>query len=90
MTSNPWSYNAQGYAMVPDLQTPDTGNAVPSAGSYPAMPNDYGLGDQTGAIQGSAANPNYQNQPLTVTVPDTASRGFNPWSLTGESNARGK
>lgn len=86
MASNPWTYNSQGYANVPELQKPDTGNAVPSGSAYPAMANDYGLG----AIQGSAANPNYQNQPLTVTVPDTASRGFNPWSLTGESNARGK
>lgn len=56
---------------------------------YPAMQNSYGLGD-TGPTPGTASNPNYLTQPMSVTMPDSSSRGFNPWSLQGESNARGR
>lgn len=59
--------------------------------SYPATTNDYGLGStQSQPVAGSASNPTYGGQPITLTVPDTSSRGFNPWSLSGEANARGK
>lgn len=64
-------------------------NYAGDASQYPAMANAYGLG-QSQPIPGAASNPGYLSQPITVTVPDTASRGFNPWSLTGEANARGK
>ena len=56
---------------------------------YPAMSNAYGLGQQVDPMAGAASNPDYATNPITVPVPDTASRGFNPWSLTGEANARG-
>lgn len=55
--------------------------------AYPAYGNDYGLGS---AIPGSASNPDYGTAPVTITMPDASSRGFNPWSLQGESIARGK
>lgn len=58
---------------------------------YPALPNEYGLGDTSqfqGAVPGSQSNPSYMTSPLSTTVPDSGSRGFNPWSLLGESNAR--
>lgn len=69
------------------------GNYGGDASAYPAMQNSYGLGNmgqQPSAIPGSASNPSYQTQPINITMPDSGSRGFNPWSLQGESNARGK
>lgn len=47
--------------------------------SYPAMANSYGLGTQPAST--SQVNPNQSG------VADT-SRGFNPWSLSGEAMAR--
>lgn len=76
-----------------------TGQYDPSsASSYPTYPNDAGVGSQapfsgstqtpTTPMAGSSSNPGYLAQSINVQVPDTSSRGFNPWSLTGESNAR--
>ncbi len=59
------------------------------ANAYPAMANSYGIGQQPQAVPGQASNPSFQAQPLTQTMPDSGSRGFNPWSLAGESNSRG-
>lgn len=59
--------------------------------NYPAMPNGFGLGLQQPSIpQNYASSPGFMSQPLNTTMPDSGSRGFNPWSLQGESNARGK
>lgn len=99
--ANPWNQtlaqdNAAGQqALANSAQTTNIANqqmgAMGDGSSYPAMTNAYGLGSQeSSAIPGSASNPGFGAQPISLTVPDTASRGFNPWSLTGESNARGK
>lgn len=73
-----------------------------SGSGYPAYTNSYGLGstpqppagaggqDQSAVSQGMASNPDYLKDALTASAQSVASRGFNPWSLTGESNARGK
>lgn len=92
---NPWAVQAgQDTATAQGLQMggqQGAQNAIDMMGQYPAMTNSYGLGgQQSPAVPGSASNPAFGAQPITVTVPDTASRGFNPWSLTGEANARGK
>lgn len=50
--------------------------------SYPALPNDYGLGDTSGS-SGATQQNNLTQQPGYQ-----SSHGFNPWSLMGESNAR--
>lgn len=65
------------------------GQYAGDANAYPAMANSYGIGNTTGAVPGQAAGPGYAQQPLNITMPDSGSRGFNPWSLQGESNARG-
>lgn len=54
--------------------------------AYPTLPNDYNLGSQ---IQQQADASTSSNKG-SVTVPpgQESSRGFNPWSLIGESNAR--
>ncbi len=65
------------------------GNYAGDANAYPTMSNAYGIGQQPSAVPGQAAAPSFQAQPLTTTMPDSGSRGFNPWSLAGESNARG-
>lgn len=52
--------------------------------SYPALPNDYGLGDTTSST-GAATS---QSKNLTQAPGMASSHGFNPWSLMGESNAR--
>lgn len=63
---------------------------------YPAYGNQYGLGGQISppSSTGASTSPTPpQNggasQGVTANVPDTSSRGFNPWSIQGESNARG-
>lgn len=68
-----------------------------SGQSYPTMTNSYGLGQMAsaaanpvGAVTGSASAPSFAANPVTSVVPDASSRGFNPWSLTGEALARGK
>ncbi len=53
-------------------------------GGYPAMANSYGLGSQP-ALQ--SAMTTSTNAPKTNDI-STASQGFNPWSMIGESNAR--
>lgn len=104
--SNPFaSSTAQMQSQVPDMQARSNDRVTQmygklnsfdqnSSGSqYPAMQNAYGLGgpmDQPEAVPGTASNPNYMEEGLTTTMPDSGSRGFNPWSLTGEANARGK
>jgi hypothetical protein len=55
--------------------------------SYPAMANDYGLG-QAQAAPGAASSPSFGATDISVTVPDASSRGFNPWSLQGEALSR--
>lgn len=60
---------------------------------YPAFSNDFGLGAPITPVAqptpGAQSNPGYLDQPINVNVPDSSGRGFNPWSLQGESNARG-
>lgn len=88
MASNPWSYNTDGTAVVsPINNNPDTGGITPDSSTYPAMANDYGLGSQSAPGNASAAN--YATQPVTLNLPDTNSKGLNPFSIQGESNARG-
>lgn len=61
---------------------------------YPAYGNQYGLGGQisppssTGAPANAAQSDYGGGQGVTMNVPDTSSRGFNPWSIQGESNSR--
>lgn len=70
--------NGQISAMGGTPQTdPSTGSA------YPAMANAYGLGSQSNVGAGVGS------QPINVSMPDTSTRGANPWSLVGESNSRG-
>lgn len=57
---------------------------------YPAMQNSYGIGAPVGgSIPGNASAQGFGAKPITNNATDSASRGFNPWSLSGESNARG-
>lgn len=39
-------------------------------------------------IPGNASDPNYAVNSLSAAVSDSGSRGFNPWSMQGEANAR--
>lgn len=72
-----------------DTRIAQAQNTAQMNSAYPAFGNQYGLG---GALpsggQPSAAMSDYSGQGVTVNVPDTSSRGFNPWSIQGESNAR--
>lgn len=81
--------NAQTMGVM-DSQIGAYGGTPSSTSTYPTMTNSYGLGTSSAPVVGSASNPSFNGQPITVDVPDTSSRGFNPWSLTGEANARGK
>ena len=81
-----------------------TPGAPSSQGSYPAMTNQYGLGSTPtpqGPAPGAspslaspapmAAAPTSNDQAvnsLTSAITDSGSKGMNPWSLQGESNAR--
>lgn len=77
--------------MVMQQQQQMLDNYSGNGSAYPAMSNAFGLGSsQSTPIPGSASNPGYGSQPISITVPDSSSRGFNPWSLTGEANSRGK
>ncbi len=99
-SSNPWSSmgaqdqmaqtqgTQQANQNVNNLQG-QMANYAGNANAYPTMSNSYGIGEQPSAVPGQAAGPSFQTQPLNVTMPDSGSRGFNPWSLSGESNARG-
>lgn len=93
-TNNPWSGLGASPAAEKSpwesLDPSSAGNALMGAlqsAGYPAMPNQFGLGQ--GAVPGTASNPNYMTQKLTSPPGNESSRGFNPWSLMGESNARG-
>lgn len=81
--TNPWGNAAGGGGATPQ------GPAAPGGdqGGYPTMANDYGLG-QTSPTPGSSSNPGFAQQDISVTVPDSGSRGFNPWSLSGEALSR--
>lgn len=76
---------------------------------YPAMPNEYNLGNQSqnqlnsqattapaagttnqSMGQQSGGQPVAPSQPLTQQAGSESSRGFNPWSLIGESIARSR
>ncbi len=72
---------------------------------YPAMANDYGLGSQQQMTQSQPVTYGQSQQgmtpqpggqavqpmaPLTQQAGSESSRGFNPWSLIGESIARGR
>lgn len=67
-------------------------------GGYPAMQNPYGLGSVVGGgtsgggtpTPGSASAPSFNTTPVTSNqaATDSSSRGFNPWSMQGEANAR--
>ena len=69
---------------------PVGGNSAGSSNggaSYPAMQNAYGLGSTpSGAGMGSGSG---GSSPINISLPDTSTRGANPWSFQGESNARG-
>jgi hypothetical protein len=61
------------------------------SGAYPSFPNSGGFGSQnpfagTPEEQGKPSMnvPSQNSSPL----PDSGSRGFNPWSLEGEANVR--
>lgn len=81
------------------LQSQYSGMGGTSApGAYPTYQNSFGLGSgapmgqaapPAAATPGAASNPSYMAEPLTTAQPDASSRGFNPWSLAGESNSRG-
>ncbi len=62
---------------------------------YPSYPNQFGLGSQnpnsgfgTPTPQSGDSGTAFASTPITVNTPDTTSRGANPWSFIGESNAR--
>ena len=58
-------------------------------GGYPAMQNSFGLGAQVGPVAGAQSGQDYMTTPISQGTPDSSSRGFNPWSLTGEALSRG-
>jgi hypothetical protein len=53
--------------------------------AYPTFANPYGVGSQTPF--GSPAQTS-TDKSATTANPAAANRGFNPWSMIGESNAR--
>lgn len=85
-TTSAWSQQQASAAATgtPAASTPQSGS------SYPAYSNPYGLGSPVTATPTSqpAGGNAYSAQGVTVNIPDTSSRGLNPWSLMGESNAR--
>lgn len=99
VATNAWSYlsadpNAPKGGGQSQMGMPTPPEMLPTGGGYPAMANDYGLGQgtpqQPQAFAGSAAGPDYLQKPLTLNIDNSSSRGFNPWSTVGESNARGR
>lgn len=60
---------------------------------YPAYPNAFGIGGDMNAqgVVGNAAQSQIgtPNAPITLDLADTGSRGGNPWTFSGEANARG-
>lgn len=78
---------SQGGVMAPGPTAP--------AGTYPAMQNSFGLGSPptpaaapTPAPTNGASDPNFAVKSLSTAVSDSGSKGFNPWSMQGEANAR--
>lgn len=76
------------------MQSQAFGGASQSS-AYPSYPNSYGLGSQNPMSGYQPAAPTQAAPMLGSTAPapttstvDPSSRGFNPWSLQGESNAR--
>lgn len=78
-------------------------NSTPAGSTYPTMANSYGLGTQgtapaastatpspttSTASPGNPSSPDYATEQLASAVSDSGSRGFNPWSMIGESNSR--
>lgn len=61
------------------------GQFAPQANSYPALPNAYGLGQVQQQPQDPYAQQKQQQQNQMMA---DSSRGFSPWSISGESNAR--
>lgn len=101
--SNPWDSMASGDQAAQSSMTQQAqmnqaslngqltsmGGTPSSSGSggYPAMANAYGIGSSTsGAGAGSDSS---GSSPINISMPDTSTRGTNPWSYQGESNARG-
>lgn len=58
-------------------------NQYGAATGYPSYPNQAGLGTQVPFAPQPPTSPT-----TTSGDPGATSRGFNPWSLTGEANAR--
>lgn len=95
--NNPWTQISQqdsaaqvsGTQAATQMQSQisDQMSSMQNDGSqYPALQNQWGLG----STPGSASAPSYGAAPVTINMPDSGSRGFNPWSMQGEANARGK
>jgi hypothetical protein len=66
---------------------------APLSYQYPSYPNAAGLGSQDPTSGSSTVDATGVSSPssmnaITVTTPDTTSRGANPWSFTGEANNR--
>lgn len=93
---NPWEMNPYAGQMQADQSaigaaTTSAQNRVTSLGNqmgnynqestYPAYPNQYGLG--------APINPP-KAEPIPNQANPNALQGANPWSLIGESNARGE
>ncbi len=57
----------------------------PAAGS---MGGGTPTGPSIGATPGNLSDPSFATKALSQAVSDSGSRGFNPWSMQGESNAR--
>lgn len=77
---------AAGIAMTSQPSAPKPQQAMGGT-SYPTMANDYGLGQGAESLDPASSEGGMQ-KPITVNMNDTSSKGFNPWSMMGESNAR--
>lgn len=90
--NNPWDIPGMGSGQAPNSQ------GGLGAGAYPTFSNPYGIGSQNPfgaqggptdqAIPGALAGTNYMEKPISEDKPQTASIGFNPWSMSGEATAR--
>jgi hypothetical protein len=72
-------YNGQ----IANAQSKLDGMAAESA-AYPTFSNPYGIGSQQPFGSASSST----DKSASTANPAAANRGFNPWSLVGESNAR--
>lgn len=89
--SNPWAGMAERDHDPPPTTNLDTANNA--ASQIPSLMN--GLSDKMNSLQSQlSAYPTFPNpsgigsQNYGQAQPDSASRGFNPWSLMGEANSR--